>query len=119
MAMTPEAKVKKAVKTMLEKHGAYFFSPQSGIYGASGQFDIIAVVNGQMIGIETKKDCKTQPTGLQSRNAKKAIACGVIVLLIHDENIDVLDGVLQEVLSENNKPRFNGKSVWPFDGVAV
>jgi len=42
MATTPEAKVKAKVKAVLNKYGAYHFSPATGGYGKSGVPDIIA-----------------------------------------------------------------------------
>ena len=49
MAMTPEARVKKAVKALLDQYEVYHFSPQSGIYGAAGVPDHIACVNGRSV----------------------------------------------------------------------
>lgn len=121
MAMTSEGKVKAKLRRKLDSIGCYYFSPQSGIYGAAGMFDIVALVNGQFIGIEVKKDCLTAPTGLQSRNAKRALACGAVVLLIHDNNVDQLPAIIQEILdaTEKDKSRFKRLSIWPFDGVTL
>ena len=76
--MTPEAKVKKRVKALLDSMGIYHFSPQTGGYGrcASGKF----------IGIECKaKDNK--PTPLQERELQKIRQAGGFSLVINEFNI--------------------------------
>ena len=50
--MTPEAKVKKKVKIILDNLGAYHISPMTGGYGNSGVPDIIACYEGYFLGIE-------------------------------------------------------------------
>ena len=65
--MTPEAKVKKQVKKILDDLGAYHFSPMMDGYGKSGVPDIIACYKGKFIGIECKAG-KNTPTLLQIRN---------------------------------------------------
>jgi Holliday junction resolvase len=59
--MTPEGKVKKQVKKILDDVGAYHFSPMTAGYGRSGVPDIIACVKGKFIGIECKAG-KNEPT---------------------------------------------------------
>ena len=51
---TPESKVKKRVKKILDDLGAYHFSPMMDGYGRSGVPDIIACYKGKFIGIECK-----------------------------------------------------------------
>ena len=112
--MTPEAKVKAAVCKRLDAFGAYYFKPTTGGYGVSGLFDIVAVVHGRFIGIETKATCKQQPTGLQSRNAKLARTAGAATLLIHEGNIDKLESLLRRVINDEST-RIDRESVWPVD----
>ena len=59
--MTPEAKVKKAVKKMLDDRGAYYFMPATGGYGRSGVPDIVGCHKGIFFGIECKAG-DNQPT---------------------------------------------------------
>ena len=52
--MTPEGKVKKKVKELLEKHGFQYFMPVAGMYGRKGIPDFLCNCNGLFVGIETK-----------------------------------------------------------------
>ena len=52
--MTPEAKVKLAVKKILDELGIYHFSPFMAGMGRSGVPDIIACHEGRFLGIECK-----------------------------------------------------------------
>jgi len=54
MAMTPEAKVKKQVKAILDALEVYHFSPMQNGMGRAGIPDIIACHSGRFIGIECK-----------------------------------------------------------------
>lgn len=54
MAMTPEGKVKKAVKEWLVKHNAYYYMPVSNGMGRVGAPDFIVCLAGRFVGIETK-----------------------------------------------------------------
>ncbi len=65
--MTPEAKVKALVVSILKKYGAYYFYPVTGGYGSSGVPDIVACYKGRFLGIECKAG-KGKPTALQERN---------------------------------------------------
>ena len=45
--MTPEKKVKNQVVSILKAHGAYYFYPVTGGYGASGVPDIVGCYKGR------------------------------------------------------------------------
>jgi hypothetical protein len=49
--MTPEAKVKKKVKQILDSFGCYHFYAFTGGYGRSGVPDIIACYKGRFIAV--------------------------------------------------------------------
>lgn len=70
MASTPEGKVKKAVKKVLDQHKVYYFFPATGGYGRSGIPDIICCVNGQFLAIECKAEGGTT-TALQRHELQK------------------------------------------------
>jgi len=89
MAMTPEAKVKKKVVTILKQAGAYYFYPVTGGYGASGVPDIICCYQGRFIGIECKAG-KNKPTKLQELNLERIEATGGIAMVINETNIDLV-----------------------------
>ena len=52
--MTPEGKVKEAVKKVLKQFGAWYFMPVSNGYGKHGIPDFIGVLKGRFFAIETK-----------------------------------------------------------------
>ena len=58
---TPEKKVKDRAKRILDKLGAYHFSPATGYGGRKGVPDIIACYEGKFFGIECKAG-KNKPT---------------------------------------------------------
>lgn len=87
--MTPEAKVKKAVKQRLDALGVYYFSPQSGIYGRSGIPDIIGCINGRFFSVECKAG-KNTTTALQEKELQKIRDAGGVALVINETNMEVL-----------------------------
>ena len=54
MALTPEGRVKKAVKEYLTSIGAYYYMPVSNGMGRVGAPDFLVCYLGRFIGIETK-----------------------------------------------------------------
>jgi len=96
MATTPEGKVKKQVKKILDDLGAYHFSPMTAGYGASGVPDIIACYKGLFIGIECKSG-KNVPTALQKHNMDLIRQAGGYTTVINESNIEVLLATLKEI----------------------
>ncbi len=85
--MTPEGKIKKRVKQQLDALGAYYFSPQAGIYGRSGVPDIIGCYKGRFFAIETKAG-KNKATALQLKELQKIHDAGGVALIINEENVE-------------------------------
>ena len=91
--MTPEGKVKAAVKKMLETSGVYFFMPVSNGMGRHGIPDVVACYKGHMLGIECKaKGGKT--TALQERELQRIRDAGGTALVIREDNLDELQKVI-------------------------
>lgn len=84
-ANTPEGKIKAKLKAQLKKEKVWHFSPQSGIYGASGIPDIVAIVGGQFIGLECKADGSKKPTALQVLRMKEIEAAGGKCFVVYDD----------------------------------
>jgi Holliday junction resolvase len=109
MASTPEKKVKDKVKQILKDKGAYFFSPVTGGYGASGVPDIVCCYKGRFIGIETKAG-SGKPTALQEKNLVEITEKGGVAILVNENGIEYLKnmfsvdlpdmGVLYDLLKE-------------------
>ena len=75
MAETPEKKVKRSVRQVLDKLGAYYVMPVTGGYGVSGAPDFLVCLKGKFIGIETKAG-KNQLTLLQEKNLREISEAG-------------------------------------------
>lgn len=94
--MTPEAKVKKQVKKILDDLGAYHFSPLTAGYGRSGVPDIIACYKGKFIGIECKAG-DNKPTLLQLRNIEDIKRNQGLAIVVNEGNIKELLAMLKEI----------------------
>jgi hypothetical protein len=62
VAATPEKKVKTAIKSWLDAHKFYHFSPIGGPFAVHGVPDIIVCAKGRFIGIECKAPGKEKNT---------------------------------------------------------
>jgi len=87
--MTPEAKVKKQVKAILDGLDVYHFSPMQNGMGRAGIPDIIACHGGRFIGIECKAG-DNKPTALQERELNRILNAGGEAYVIYEENIEQL-----------------------------
>ena len=94
--MTPEGKVKKQVKKILDDIGAYHFSPMTAGFGRSGVPDIIACVKGKFIGMECKAG-KNEPTLLQKHNMKLINQSGGLSIVVNESNIEALLTLVKEI----------------------
>lgn len=93
---TPEAKVKKQVKKILDDIGAYHFFPMSGGFGRSGVPDIIACYKGKFIGIECKAG-KNETTLLQKHNIKEIQRNQGLAIVVNEDNIEALLALVKEI----------------------
>jgi len=89
MALTPEAKVKKKVKEILDQMGVYHFSPMQNGMGRAGIPDIVACHGGRFIGIECKAG-DNKPTALQERELNRILEAGGEAFVINEENTEQL-----------------------------
>ena len=97
--MTPEAKVKKKVTTILKELGAYYFYPVTGGFGRSGVPDIICCLRGNFVGIECKAG-DNKATALQLKNLEDIQAAGGLAFIVNEDNIDSLERVLKVMARE-------------------
>ena len=89
MALTPEAKVKKKVKEILDQMEVYHFSPMQNGMGRAGIPDIVGCLDGQFLGIECKAGRGTT-TALQERELTRIQNAGGYALVVNEENINQL-----------------------------
>ena len=91
--MTPEALVKKRIRKILEESKAYFAMPIGTGYGNSGVPDFLVCYQGGFIAIEAKAG-KGKTTALQESHLAKIRDAGGIAIVINEENIHALKGIL-------------------------
>lgn len=96
MALTPEAKVKRDVAKILDKHDLYYFFPPANGYGRQGIPDIICCLFGHFIAIECKAGRGTT-TVLQERELTKIRQHGGSAMVINEESIKDLDAHLERL----------------------
>lgn len=87
--MTPEAKTKQRVKSILDKHKVYYFNPFGGGYGRAGIPDIVGCVNGFFLAIECKAG-RGKTTALQDRELEDIREAGGVAMVIYDTDDDML-----------------------------
>lgn len=96
MAATPERKVKQAVVSILESHGAYWFYPVQMGMGRAGIPDIVVCYRGQFIGIECKAG-KGKPTALQSLELSKIEQAAGKWLVVNEDTLGDVVKVLESI----------------------
>jgi len=94
MAITPEGKVKAAVRKLLVEFGIYYFSPSANGYGRAGIPDIICCFGGRFIAIECKAG-KGVTTALQDRELAAIRTAGGMTMVVNEINIQELKEKLQ------------------------
>jgi len=99
--MTPEAKVKKKVKEILDQMGVYHFSPMQNGMGRAGIPDIIGCLDGQFLGIECKAGRGTT-TALQERELTRIQNAGGYALVVNEENINQLWEIKEWITTNKN-----------------
>lgn len=93
--MTPEGRVKAAVKRYLNEIGAYWYMPMNNGLGRVGAPDFIVCHNGKFYGIETKAPGKLKnTTPNQEREIAAIRAAGGIAVVIDD--VEQLKGLFDE-----------------------
>ena len=94
MAITPEGKVKKEVRRVLDSLGAYYVMPVTGGYGKQGAPDFLVCHRGKFFGIETKAG-KGKLTVLQEMNLKRIVETGGVALVIREDNVKFLPSLME------------------------
>lgn len=97
--MTPEGRVKKAVREFLKARGVWYFQPVSNGMGQVGIPDFVCCYKGTFIGIETKAPGKLSGvTANQQRVLDEIKAHGGLALVV--DSVDSL-GPVFDVLEES------------------
>lgn len=93
MSATPEAKVKKQIRKLLDAAGAYHAMPIGSGYGNSGVPDFLVCHKGRFIAVEAKAG-KGKTTALQEMNLAAIRAAGGTALVINEDNLNELKDLL-------------------------
>jgi ABC-type phosphonate transport system ATPase subunit len=93
MAETPERKVKKQIRQVLDALGAYYVMPVTGGYGTQGAPDFLVCHNGYFFGIEAKAG-KGKTTALQELNLKRIRDAGGVAVVVREDNVSDLHSLL-------------------------
>ena len=96
MASTPEAKVKKQIRAILDEYGAYYAMPIGSGYGNSGVPDFLVCYKGWFIGIEAKAG-KGNTTALQDMNLEKIEKAGGIAMIVNEFNLQAINNMLDTI----------------------
>ena len=92
MALTPEGRVKAAVKKWLQARGIWFCMPMGSMYGNAGVPDFLCCWNGRFLAIETKaRGKRTNTTAMQDAQIVGIHKAGGAAVVIDDvDQLDVL-----------------------------
>lgn len=93
MALTPEGRVKAAVKRWLVERGIWFYMPVQNGMGTTGIPDFVCCWNGRFLAIETKAPGKRANLSTnQHRQIAGIHASGGIAIVIDDvSQLDALE----------------------------
>ena len=84
--MTPEGRVKKRVKEILNELGAYYTMPMGTGFSSSGAPDFIICIAGLFYGIECKAN-GGKPTALQLKHHDDIREAGGVALVVDETNV--------------------------------
>jgi Holliday junction resolvase len=93
MASTPESKVKKQIRKILDTTRTYYAMPIGTGYGSSGVPDFLACHEGHFIGIEAKAG-KGKTTALQEDNMRRIRESGGTTIVVNEDNLNELEELL-------------------------
>ena len=93
MASTPEVKVKKQIRKLLDEAGAYYAMPIGTGYGNSGVPDFLICHRGRFIAVEAKAG-NNKPTALQELHMERIRNNGGTALVINEDNLQELKELL-------------------------
>jgi len=100
MASTPESLVKKKIKAILAKHGAYYAMPIGSMYGNAGVPDFLCCVpGGHFLAIEAKAGRGTT-TALQDKHLADIRRAGGTAMVVNEQGLELLDATLRRLTTK-------------------
>lgn len=91
--MTPEAKVKKQIRAVLDKYKAYYAMPIGSAYGRSGVPDFLVCYHGRFIAIEAKAG-KGTTTLLQQENLRRIERNKGVTVVVNENTVRAVEEIL-------------------------
>lgn len=99
MAATPESRVKKQIRKILDTTRCYYAMPIGSGFGNSGVPDFLVCHEGTFVGIEAKAG-KGKTTALQENNLKRIRDAGGVAVVVNEANIEQLPAMLGDLMKE-------------------
>jgi hypothetical protein len=99
MGMTPEGKVKKAIKAYFKEIGAWYYMPMSNGMGRVGCPDFIVCYRGLFLAFETKAPGKLNNVTPNQRREIDAIVLAAGVAVVVDDVQQVKDVIDAKVIA--------------------
>ena len=100
--MTPEGKVKEAIKKILKAHDVYFTMPIGTGFGSAGVPDFVICHKGVFIGVEAKSGTN-KPTALQTEHINRIRKRGGYALVVNEDNYSELNELLNSLKESNDR----------------
>lgn len=101
MGMTPEGKVKKAVKEYLKSVGAWYYMPVSNGMGRVGCPDILVCYRGKFMAFETKAPGKRKNVTPNQQREIDEITSAYGLALVVDDVEQVKEAIHAQDLEES------------------
>ena len=92
--MTPEGKVKEAIKKILKTHDVYFTMPIGTGFGSAGVPDFVICHKGVFIGVEAKSGTN-KASALQLEHIDRIRKRGGHALVVNEDNYGELNELLR------------------------
>lgn len=113
--MRIEKDVKRKIKSVLDKHGWFWFTPPTGGgFGTSGVSDVLAIRAGVFMAIEAKFGDNT-PSALQKGFLNSVNAESGFGFVVNEKNMDQFEAFMENFDKAALAQR-QGKEVRPEDG---
>jgi len=87
MASTPEAKVKKKVRALLDEYNVYHFMPPANGFGRAGIPDFVGCISSKFFAIECKAG-RGDLTALQVRTLQEIRDAGGKTWVVNEVSMD-------------------------------
>lgn len=101
-ASTPEGKVKKQIKAVLDKYkpDVWYFMPRGSSYGRSGIPDFVCCICGSFVGIEAKAG-RGHPSPLQTMELEAIRVAEGFATVVYEDDIEALENSVVDLIERS------------------